>query len=409
MNLGIATYIGNRLSKFWEMDMDGSDCAWAAVLCMRVSLDVNLPLKGALKIRTTLGDAHMGQKLYGPWPQAPLPTHSNTTSTKTTSGLKGIASPADGKRRGSIFGCFGASSWTKEPAATGRIREEWEEDLCLRLDQNGRGLKWKANNPMDSDDAVVEGPPTMVAEWQFMMGKKGICNMIPNDIDQSEVVPFTFQEQVQDQELQVAHSGVQNQVDLESDLIQVPLLFAARGLMEHRRRKRACYENLSLELSRLGAPWTVQKLRERIRLHDPGLVFLSETKSKYLVEKARLCMGDFNEILNRHEKQGTTARAPWQIQAFGECLSDCNIHDLGCCGSLFTWCNRREPPRMVRERLDRACNNTEWSSLFPAVEVCHIHEPCSDHAAVLLNSKGAARREIIPKRHRFRFEATWLR
>ncbi|KAL0411828.1 UNVERIFIED_CONTAM: hypothetical protein Slati_3772500 [Sesamum latifolium] len=28
----------------------------------------------------------------------------------------------------------------------------------------------------------------------------------------------------------------------------------------------------------LGAPWTVRVLRELVRLHDPGLVFLSETK-----------------------------------------------------------------------------------------------------------------------------------
>ncbi|KAL0404441.1 UNVERIFIED_CONTAM: hypothetical protein Sradi_2084900 [Sesamum radiatum] len=82
-------------------------------------------------------------------------------------------------------------------------------------------------------------------------------------------------------------------------------------------------------------------------------------------------MEDFNEILHQHEKSGIAARATWQIQAFCECLSDCNLHDLGCHGSLFTWCNCRESPRTVRERLDRACSNTAWAALFPATQVSH--------------------------------------
>ncbi|KAL0449573.1 UNVERIFIED_CONTAM: hypothetical protein Slati_1513700 [Sesamum latifolium] len=120
-------------------------------------------------------------------------------------------------------------------------------------------------------------------------------------------------------------------------------------------------------------------------------------------------MGDFNEILSQQEKQGDYPRAPWQIAAFRECLADCNLNDLGCRGSWFTWCNRRESPQTIRERLDRACCNDEWSSLFPEAAVMHIHEACSDHAAVFLSTDGDYTQGAKPKRSRFHFEAAWVR
>ncbi|KAL0440363.1 UNVERIFIED_CONTAM: Dehydrogenase/reductase SDR family member 12 [Sesamum latifolium] len=42
-----------------------------------------------------------------------------------------------------------------------------------------------------------------------------------------------------------------------------------------------------------------------------------------------LCAGDFNEVLEQHEKQGSHPRAHWQIRDFHECLQDCVLQDLG--------------------------------------------------------------------------------
>ncbi|KAL0413736.1 UNVERIFIED_CONTAM: putative mitochondrial protein [Sesamum radiatum] len=58
---------------------------------------------------------------------------------------------------------------------------------------------------------------------------------------------------------------------------------------------------------------------------------------------------------------------------------------MGYRGSWFTWCNRQEPPRTIREWLDRACCNDARSALFPAAVVSHIHEAYSGHATVLLS------------------------
>ncbi|KAL0368490.1 UNVERIFIED_CONTAM: hypothetical protein Scaly_1067900 [Sesamum calycinum] len=59
MNLGIATFIGNKLGKFHDLEMDSAGCAWGATLRMHVTIDVNHPLKRALKIRTPMGDEHL--------------------------------------------------------------------------------------------------------------------------------------------------------------------------------------------------------------------------------------------------------------------------------------------------------------------------------------------------------------
>ncbi|KAK4428412.1 hypothetical protein Salat_1140800 [Sesamum alatum] len=59
MNLGVAMFIGNKLGKFHDMEMDALRCSWGAPLRMRVGVDVNLPLKQAYKIRTTNGEEHI--------------------------------------------------------------------------------------------------------------------------------------------------------------------------------------------------------------------------------------------------------------------------------------------------------------------------------------------------------------
>ncbi|KAL0432495.1 UNVERIFIED_CONTAM: hypothetical protein Slati_2583800, partial [Sesamum latifolium] len=93
-----------------------------------------------------------------------------------------------------------------------------------------------------------------------------------------------------------------------------------------------------------------------------------------------ICTGDFNEILEQHEKQRALPRASWQMRDFRECLADCGLQDMGCEGDRFTWCNKREEPYTVRARLDRACSNAGGSDLFPLAFVSHLRCACSDHS-----------------------------
>ena len=66
-------------------------------------------------------------------------------------------------------------------------------------------------------------------------------------------------------------------------------------------------------------------------------------------------LGDFNEIMYSHEKDGGNPRPNAMMQEFRNCLGDCGLYDLGYAGDYFTW-RRGE----IRERLDRVVCNVEW-------------------------------------------------
>lgn len=50
-----------------------------------------------------------------------------------------------------------------------------------------------------------------------------------------------------------------------------------------------------------------------------------------------LVLGDFNDILFHHEKEGGRPRTQRQLQAFSDAIMDCNLTDMGYEGDIFTW------------------------------------------------------------------------
>ena len=50
-----------------------------------------------------------------------------------------------------------------------------------------------------------------------------------------------------------------------------------------------------------------------------------------------LAVGDFNEILCHHEKEGGRARLQRHLQAFHDALDDCELTDIGYIGDIYTW------------------------------------------------------------------------
>ncbi|KAL0361675.1 UNVERIFIED_CONTAM: hypothetical protein Sradi_3852000 [Sesamum radiatum] len=59
MTREISTFIGNKLGRFKEVDLDGNGEAWGSSVRIRVALDITKPLSRALKIRTILGDEQL--------------------------------------------------------------------------------------------------------------------------------------------------------------------------------------------------------------------------------------------------------------------------------------------------------------------------------------------------------------
>ncbi|KAL0284767.1 UNVERIFIED_CONTAM: putative mitochondrial protein [Sesamum calycinum] len=121
-----------------------------------------------------------------------------------------------------------------------------------------------------------------------------------------------------------------------------------------------------------------------------------------------LCAGDFNEILEHSEKKGGPMRAEWQIRNFRNCLVDCGLNDLGFSGAAHTWCNNHQTPHTIRERLDRACSSSSWSSLFLEARVLHLESPYSDHAPLIIELRPKMKWDLSGCRKRFRFEAVWI-
>ncbi|KAL0415876.1 UNVERIFIED_CONTAM: hypothetical protein Slati_3419500 [Sesamum latifolium] len=145
MNLGVATFIDNHIGKFRDMEMDDRGCAWGASLRIRVGLNVNAPLKRALKITTPLRGGHLvlftyehlpnfcylcgwlghigkycevtfaegfvdpgDNTPYGPWLRAPL-SKSGQGKTKLSAGRDRVTprQQVSGERSGKdIFGDF---------------------------------------------------------------------------------------------------------------------------------------------------------------------------------------------------------------------------------------------------------------------------------------------------------------
>jgi hypothetical protein len=112
-------------------------------------------------------------------------------------------------------------------------------------------------------------------------------------------------------------------------------------------------------------------------------------------------IGDFNEILYTHEKEGGNPRPQNYMQAFRDALSDCDFEDMGFSGDNFTWRRGR-----IRERLDRALVNGDWVQMHPNAVLRYLDWTRSDHRPILLDT-GYQTIPHVAGGGRPRFEAKW--
>jgi hypothetical protein len=117
-----------------------------------------------------------------------------------------------------------------------------------------------------------------------------------------------------------------------------------------------------------------------------------------------LIMGDLNEILYIHEKEGGRIRPERFRKAFHDTLDDCELDDIGYIGDPFTW-HRGS----MRERLDRGLANHSWNMLHDKAAIVHLQYNHSDHRPLLLDTEFYA----APPNHIIQtpkcFEAKWLK
>jgi hypothetical protein len=123
-----------------------------------------------------------------------------------------------------------------------------------------------------------------------------------------------------------------------------------------------------------------------------------------------VCVGDFNEVLFAHEKEGGLVRSGVAMEQFREATEDCDLQDLGYVGDAFNWRNNHHNAgSYIREWLDRALANTTWRWKFPLVQVINDDPRHSDHRLVIME---VGEREVwrweSPGEVMRIFEARWL-
>ncbi|XP_019251335.1 PREDICTED: uncharacterized protein LOC109230274 [Nicotiana attenuata] len=93
---------------------------------------------------------------------------------------------------------------------------------------------------------------------------------------------------------------------------------------------------------------------------------------------------DFNVITTSDEKKGGRCYIMEESLDFIECLNECGLQDAGFIGSIFTWCDNRDPPSTIWKRLDRMVYNSAWFDTLNATTVTHLSRACSDHAPLVV-------------------------
>lgn len=93
-----------------------------------------------------------------------------------------------------------------------------------------------------------------------------------------------------------------------------------------------------------------------------------------------------------------------RIDDFWDCITKCNLMDMGFRGPKFTWTNLCRDGNLIREKLDRAWCNSDWQQLYPNFLVTHRPRTHSDHRPILIDLCPSS---ILGPRP-FRFKSCWL-
>lgn len=111
---------------------------------------------------------------------------------------------------------------------------------------------------------------------------------------------------------------------------------------------KACSINLT---------WLLSSIFTSPRLEKSKLLWNNLSAVASLHQLPWLMLGDFNELLSRHDKLGGNPLNPRRVHLFKECLDSYSMVDLGFHGPKYIWVNKREVGQFIEERLDRSFAN----------------------------------------------------
>ncbi|KAJ1388855.1 Endonuclease/exonuclease/phosphatase [Sesbania bispinosa] len=113
-------------------------------------------------------------------------------------------------------------------------------------------------------------------------------------------------------------------------------------------------------------------------------------------------IGDFNEMLNNHEKEGLRPCNLQNLHLFQDFVQQMDLLDLDLKGNRYTWFSNPRNGVITREKLDRALVNWAWLAMYPNAISTAYPAISSDHSLILL--------DINPEEtsgQSFKYEAFW--
>ena len=104
-------------------------------------------------------------------------------------------------------------------------------------------------------------------------------------------------------------------------------------------------------------PWLLSLIYGSLRFAERNILWENLCFVSTLHNLPWAIVGDFNDVLNDSEKLKGNRVNMTRATAYCDCMSSCNMLDLGFSGPIYTWTNRRDANGLIQTRIDRCWAN----------------------------------------------------
>lgn len=114
------------------------------------------------------------------------------------------------------------------------------------------------------------------------------------------------------------------------------------------------------------------------------------------------CIGDFNEMLSIHDKEGTRPIQQNRIELFRSFLDRAGLMDFELKGCRFTWTSNPRDGVVTKEKIDQVLFNWDWQFQYSHAIALALPSVGLDHSPIVLHTMSKTKTAYA-----FKFEAFW--